>query len=148
MDELRNCMRHMDLKGSLVRPTANPMLQFIRYVFVGGIATAIDWSTLYVLEHCRVHYLISAAAAYLAGLTVNYILSKRVVFNAQVSKCGRVAEFSLYALIGLIGLGMTLGLMYVLTDVCGLYYMISKVIATLVVLMWNYLARRLLYNRV
>ena len=64
MDELRNCMRHMDLKGSLVRPTANPMLQFIRYVFVGGIATAIDWSTLYVLEHCRVHYLIAAAAAF------------------------------------------------------------------------------------
>jgi hypothetical protein len=37
--------------------------------------------------------------------------------------------------------------MYSLTDVIGFFYMVSKVIASLVTLLWNYVARkRLLYK--
>lgn len=34
--------------------------------------------------------------------------------------------------------------MYVLTEIAGLYFMVSKVIATIIVLVWNFVARKLL----
>lgn len=38
-------------------------------------------------------------------------------------------------------------LMYLLTDLCHLYFMLSKIIATFIVLVWNYLARKILLYR-
>lgn len=38
--------------------------------------------------------------------------------------------------------------MYVLTEIAGLYFMVSKVIATIIVLVWNFVARKItLYKK-
>jgi len=55
-------------------------------------------------------------------------------------------EFLAYAAIGVAGLGITLILMYVMTEWLRLHFMLSKVIATVLVLMWNFLARKMLYH--
>jgi putative flippase GtrA len=61
--------------------TQNPFLQFFRYVFVGGSAFCVDAGTLFLLQRAGVHYLLAAAAAFLLGLVVNFLLSKRFVFT-------------------------------------------------------------------
>lgn len=144
MKELFDLLIHFKLKKLFFEPTKNGMIQFFRYAFVGGIATVVDWAVQYSLTVLWVHYLIAAIFAFLSGLVVNYFLSKIFVFKAQEAKVNAALEFVIYALIGAIGLGITVGLMFLLTDIAGLYFMLSKVITTVIVLFWNYFARKLI----
>jgi putative flippase GtrA len=57
-----------------------------------------------------------------------------------------VVRFLLFAAIGLVGLGLLNGIMWVLTDWLGLFYLWSKVGATVVVYLWNFFARRSMYG--
>ena len=147
MKELMDLLLHLKLKDLFIRPTTNGMIQFFRYAFVGGIAALVDWAVLYALTRLGMHYLVSTVFAFVAGLAVNYLLSKKLVFSAEKSRVGRSAEFAVYAVVGVVGLGLTEAIMYLLTEKLGLYFMFSKIIATLVVLVWNYAGRKLILYR-
>lgn len=54
----------------------------------------------------------------------------------------RKLEFILFGLIGLIGLGLNNLFIYLLTDLMGLYYMVSKLVTAVLVYLWNFLGRR------
>lgn len=143
MKEFLDLLKKLDFKGIFITPTQNGFLQFFRYVFVGGIATVADWGTLYVLtEFAHMHHLVSAIIAFIVGLVVNFILSKMFVFKADEARTNKYVEFIGYAVIGAIGLGITELIMYLFTDRLNMHYMLSKAIATVVVLIWNYLARK------
>ena len=142
MKEFFDLLKRFDLKGLFLTPTKNGYLQFFRYLFVGGIATVVDWGVLLALtELCGIHEMISAAFGFVAGLATNYLLSKLLVFRANEANARGVLEFLGYALIGLMGLGITELLLWIGARF-SLHYMVLKAIATVVVLAWNYLARR------
>lgn len=127
-----------------VEPTTNIWLQLLRYGFVGGVAFVADYGTLFGLTHyAHVHYLWSAGIAFIVGLTVNYLLSISWVFNRNRSAKPWV-EFLVFALIGVVGLGLNELIMYVATDIMELHYMISKLISTALVFCWNFFARKLI----
>lgn len=145
MKEFFHLLKKFDLKGLFLSPTKNGFLQFFRYLFVGGIATVVDWGVLLALtELGGIHEMISAAFGFVAGLGTNYLLSKLLVFRANEANAKGLLEFLGYALIGLIGLGITELLLLLGRSFPQLHYMIFKAIATGVVLAWNYLARRFL----
>lgn len=148
MKELFQLMKNVDIKGLFIVPTQNGFLQFFRYAFIGGIATIIDWSTLFILtDIVSIHYLFSACFSFLVGLIVNFLLSKLMVFKAEEAKVNGVLEFVAYAIIGAVGLGLTELIMLGFTDFLKLHYMMSKVIATVMTLVWNYIARkRIIYS--
>lgn len=149
MKEFFELVRRFDLKGIFLVPTKNGFLQFFRYVFVGGIATIVDWGTLFLLtDYLHIYHLISAVFSFVAGLITNFLLSKLLVFNANEAKVKPFMEFLSYAAIGVIGLGITELIMFVFTNLWTVHYMISKMIATVIVLIWNYTARKtLVYNK-
>lgn len=127
-----------------VAPTTNIWLQLLRYGFVGGVAFVADYGSLFVLTHyAGVHYLWSAGIAFCIGLTVNYLLSISWVFNQNRSAKPWV-EFVVFALIGVVGLGLNELIMYVATDLISLHYMLSKLISTAIVFCWNFFARKLI----
>lgn len=127
-----------------VAPTSNWMLQLFRYGFVGGLAFVVDYGTLFGLTHfAGVPYLWSAAIAFILGLVTNYLISISWVF----SHTGRMQiwqEFAVFAAIGVIGLALNEGIMYVGTDMLHLHYMVSKLISTGIVFFWNFFARKVL----
>ncbi|NTV90542.1 MAG: GtrA family protein [Clostridiales bacterium] len=130
-----------------IEPTKNPILQFFRYAFVGAIASLVDWGVLYAVTESGVVYLLAAVFGFIFGLITNFSLSKFLVFRSSTPRVGLGGEFVGYALIGLVGLVLTLILMYFMTDILGIYYMISKIVSTLLILVWNFAARRyLLYK--
>ena len=71
-------------------------------------------------------------------------MSTKWVFN-QDKIDNRVVEFNLFILISTIGLVFTEILLYFFTDIVGLYYLISKIISAIIVLFWNFIARRVMF---
>ena len=126
-------------------PTDDIFLQLFRYVFVGGTAFVVDFGFLYFFSDiCGIYYLISAVLSFIISVLVNYIMSTKWVFN-QDNIDNRLVEFNLFILISTIGLVSTEILLYFFTDVIGLYYLISKIISAIIVLFWNFLARRVMF---
>lgn len=126
-------------------PTDDIFLQLFRYIFVGGTAFAVDFFFLYFFSDiCGIYYLISAVLSFIISVLVNYVMSTKWVFN-QDNIENKVLEFNLFILISTIGLGFTEILLYFFTDIVGLYYLISKVISAIIVLFWNFLARRVMF---
>lgn len=141
MKQLIEYAKKCDIKGLFTQPTTDTFIQFFRYFFVGGLAFLADAGALWVCEKA-VHYLIAAALAFLVGLAVNFILSKKLVFTEN--KHNSIFEFIVYGVIGVMGLALTELLMYIFTDKIGLYFMISKIIAAVIVLVWNFAARKII----
>lgn len=145
MKELFDYIFKLDFKSLFITKSNNTFIQFFRYIFVGGVAFLADGGSLFLITTIGINYLISVIFAFVIGLAVNYGLSKLLVFeNSSVN--GKI-EFLVYGIIGVIGLGFTEIIMYVLTEIAGLYFMVSKVIATIIVLVWNFVARKIILYR-
>ncbi|MCM1379677.1 MAG: GtrA family protein [Prevotella sp.] len=133
--------------------TNNIVIQFFRYGIVGGAAFVADFGTLWFLtELAGMHYLLSATAGFIVGLVLNYLISVRWVFTASAAQRAasprlRHFEFLCYALIGVIGLGLNSLILWLATDIVGIYYLASKLISAALVFIWNFLARRVLMSR-
>lgn len=140
-----------NLEKLFKEPTDNIFIQLFRYGFVGGTAFIVDYATLWIFtEYLGLHYQAGACAGFLAGLIVNYLLSISWVFNSPAEKNDvntRVAEFIMFAIIGIIGLGLNALIMWIATDLIDIFYMVSKLISTGIVFMWNFLGRHFLMSK-
>lgn len=128
--------------------TDNTLFQLIRYTFVGGFAFIVDFGTLFLLtEYLNLHYLVSAAIAFILGLVTNYFLSIGWVFTRHTVSDKRI-EFIVFTLIGLAGLGLNELFLWLFTDLAGMYYLISKILTAVLVYLWNFFVRKLiLFNK-
>ncbi len=125
--------------------------EFFRYALVGGIAFLVDSGTLSVFQEfiltggTRSELFISAAAGFIAGLAVNYALSLIFVFKSSENKnSGKsVRAFMTFAIVGIIGLGLTELGMYAGVYLLKLHYLITKVAVAALVLVWNYAGRKI-----
>ena len=132
----------------------NLITQFLRYAIVGGIAFISDSLTLTItykifLKNSSYKLLIGVATGFIVGTIVNYFLSKRFVFSNETSRTKSILfDFFMYIMIGLLGLLITEGGMYIGTEMATCNYAIIKVFVAGIVLLWNYLARCfLVYKR-
>ncbi len=126
--------------------------EFIRYLFVGGSAFVVDTGVLILTKRFLLSdlgkpgILIATALGFISGLIYNYILSIIFVFKEAESKVKgkQLQSFTIFALIGVIGLGLTLAGMYWGITIFGdKYYVFVKVFVSSAVLIWNYLARKI-----
>lgn len=136
-----------DFNALFREKTTNSFIQFFRYVFVGGFAFLVDAFMLWLCEKWM-NYMIAAAIAFIVGLAANYVLSIWFVFSESEKITNKLKEFTAYAVIGIIGLLLTEVIMYILTDLCHLYFLLSKIVAAALVLVWNFVARKkILYTK-
>ncbi len=121
-------------------------VQFFRYCFVGGVAAVLDTGlVVYLTDYVKIYYIFSVIAGFIIGVTVNYLLSSLWVFHRElssVSKKQHVIDISLFTFIGIIGLILTIIIIWVLFDLFSFSILISKLIAVAIVLSWNFLARK------
>lgn len=137
----------MDLRKNL-KPV---LFEFTRYLAVGGAAFLVDFGVLVLFNNILpllhgYRLYVSTALGFIAGLIFNYIFSLLFVFkSAKNSKVGRsAAAFFVFALVGVIGLGLTELGMYVGTGLLNFHYVFVKICVTGIVLIWNYLGRKIL----
>lgn len=135
------------LKALVFARTDSILTQAGRYVVVGGIATLADMGILYLFTSLiGVPYLLSALVGFTAGLIISYSLSIKWVFESR-SLSNKTAEFTIFTIIGVTGVGLTEIIMYSCVEFLGLNYMVAKIVAVVVVFAWNFGARRALLFR-
>lgn len=115
--------------------------EIIRFMVNGFISFLVDYGLLYGLtEFMGLYYLISSALSFTASVAVNYLICVFWVFEG-VKGTGRKSRLAFIAS-SLAGLGINQGLMWVLVDKIGIYYMAAKIISTVVVMFWNYVMKK------
>jgi len=78
-------------------------------------------------------------------VVVNYILSMRFVFEAKNEN--KSFEFVVFVVLSAIGLGLTELLMWVMVDKFSVHYMISKIVVTGIVMVYNFITRKVLLEK-
>lgn len=118
------------------------LLQFSKYLVVGGAAFVIDFLTLYSLtEWFGIYYIASASIGFLAGLIFNYGLCLAWIFDHRAIR-NQTHEFLIFSTIGIAGLILNNAIIYALTEWAGFYYLASKLLAAVLILAFNFVLRR------
>ena len=128
--------------------------EIIKFAFTGGVCFLIEWLALTVMvEWLALDVNLATPLAFLISVVINYLLCVRWVFDG--AKDGdRKAQMG-FIVTSLLGLAinslvmLVLGLLFdehaVLLQAFGLtlkVYQVNKVVATLVVMVWNYFTKR------
>ena len=129
---------------SFVRRIITP--QIIMFCIAGTLSSILDMGTLFCLTSLGLNYLIGSVCGFIVGLISNYIFAISFVFNNQTPKFSFPTEFILYSLVGICGLGLTVLIMFFFTQILGLYFMLSKTIAILIVLIFNFTFKSILFK--
>lgn len=137
-------LRHGQFRPLFAEPTENTVTQLFRYVLTGASSFLVDFLLLFLLEMLGVHYLPAAACSFAVGITCNFLLTKYFAFKSVDSTVGPAAEIAVFIAISVVGLLLTMGLMYLFTSRFHLYFMVSKLISSILVFLWNFLGRKLI----
>lgn len=121
--------------------------QIMKFGVVGVICFVIDYGLMiYLTEVVGLDYLLSSGISFSVSVIVNYILSLKFVFETGHG-WNKAVEFLVFLVLSVIGLGINQILMWICVDKIGIYYMISKVGVTGVVMVYNFVTRKLVLER-
>ena len=135
------------------------LLEFVRYAIVGGISALADMGVLwavteFVFDGDNVGFSLacSITAGFVVGLIVNYLLSALMVFTSkeQKAKSKSVKAFLIYTAVGVIGYLLTQALMHIGMNFVskeGVWYLVLNLFVKGIVLIWNYLGRKVFVYR-
>ncbi|MBQ7851113.1 MAG: GtrA family protein [Clostridia bacterium] len=132
----------------------NRLKEIIRFILTGGVCTVIEYAALYLLkEWLHVGAVAATPVAFLISVAVNYILCVKWVFP-DAKEGSRRAQLGFLITSGagfflnwfiMWALTAWLGEDAVLLTVLGFQlkiYMVNKVVATGLVMVWNYFTKR------
>lgn len=123
------------------------VVQLFKFSIVGVICFIVDFAVLYVLkEFAGFHVLLSAAISFTISVILNYILSIYFVFDVDKKK-NQKRNFILFIIFSVIGLILTEILMKIGIDFLSINYMLVKVAATVIVMVYNFVTRKLFIER-
>ncbi len=142
------------------------LFEIVRFLIVGAAATALDFFVMGVILYAfdtslypkfyNVFYgggvpktyatVVSTGCGFICGLGLNYVLSVLFVFNEK-GESKSVKGAVIFAVLSLIGLGLHYLGMYIGFGLIRQNEWVVKIIMTFVVLVYNYLSKRLILFR-
>lgn len=120
--------------------------KFFKYLGIGVIATVADWALFFsLINYTTIFYLYALAGSYFVGMIISFFLNKHYTFKNTYEKVH--FQFASFAIVAIIGLGLNEGLLYglihyVFASDSETYLMISRVIVTFIVFIWNFILNK------
>ena len=112
------------------------MRRFATFVLIGAGCTLLQYLLLALgVEIFHVHPALSSSIGFMASAAVNYVLNYHVTFRSDSSHLSASGKFAFVAVVGLL---VNYALVALLVDAGRWQYMYAQVVATAVVLLWNY----------
>ncbi len=110
--------------------------QFLLFAGVGIIGTAAHYSMLVALvQLAKTDAVISSTLGFVVGACVNYSLNYLFTFNSSKRHLEALPKFFTIASLGMLAnAAIMTGLVYQV----GVHYLFAQIVATLVVLVWNF----------
>ena len=129
-------------KELFLEPTENRWISFCRYVLVGGSAFLLDFGIFTLLQYLGMNYLLAEVISFCVGFYFNFTGGRKLVFQEHNDKKADTRELVSVLVIALLGLGLTELLLYIGIEWLRLGKLVSKAIAGILVMFWNYFARK------
>ena len=136
--------------------------EIFRFAIVGLVAAVFDFATCFIFQFLifggsTALYVtgIATVMGFIIGVTINYLMSTYMVYKAAKSNFSKSAKGIItFLVLSILGLLIGVGIQYVLYDflfihigVSFLTYPVDFVIRTLVVMVYNYITRKLFIYR-
>ena len=118
----------------------NTTRQFFYFTGLGAIGTAGHYATLIVLVQLwDVDPVIATTFGFIVGAVINYMLNYHITFQSDKR---HVEALSKFLLVATIGAGINAFIMFVGVDGLKIHYLLAQIIATGIVLAWNFLVNK------
>lgn len=125
--------------------TKQRIYEIARFCIVGGLSFLVDYGLLYVCtEVMNIYYLYSAAFSFTIAVIFNYWLCVVFVFKGAGKQNSKQATIFIGS--SIVGLGINQVCMWGFVELFGIYYMLAKIFATIIVTFWNYVMKRKAIN--
>ena len=116
--------------------------QIYRFVLVGGTAFLIDYGLLIMfIRFLKLHYLFAGTISFCVAVIFNYLMSIFWVFKPTLRN-KQHQELIVFLSLSTLGLGINQLAMFTLVDGIGFTISLSKVLATLIVMVYNFISRK------
>lgn len=136
------------------------LIQIIKFTAVGGISFFVDFAVYAVMCNLLgIHYQIAGICGFVVSVVVNYILSMRYVF-ASKEDISKRKEFLIFVLLSLVGAFINAGILYLCVDMIYAFStslqtlinnkwmnILAKIIATFVVMVYNFISRKIFLEK-
>lgn len=113
----------------------------LRFAAVGLSAFAIDYVLFLLLHLLGVPYLIANIASYTISTIYNFVLSMRFVFSGKASQT-RGQQLGIFLALSAVGLVLNELYLYLLVSCLNIAPALSKVVATFLVTIFNFVTRK------
>jgi putative flippase GtrA len=113
-------------------------LKFLKYCIVGFSGMLVDFGITWLLkEKVRANKYLANTCGFISAATSNYVLNRVWTFESQNDQI--VSEYAGFFIIAIIGLGLNNLILMVLADKLKLNFYLSKLIAIVLVTLWNFI---------
>lgn len=105
-------------------------VRFMKFAAVGATGIVINTLVMFlVTEDLRIYYLISAMIGTVASTLWNFGLTETWVYGSKNMTHGRMRRLGMFFVLNLIALSLRTPIIYLLTTVLGIFYVISNLIS-------------------
>jgi putative flippase GtrA len=114
--------------------------QFFRFLLVGGFATGLQYLILIILVQTNWASVVAASSIGFATSAIfNYALNRSLTFRSSRAHAQALPRFLIVATTGLLLNG---GMLWILHEEAGLYYLWAQILVTGGTLVWNFALNR------
>lgn len=125
----------------------NLFKQLLRFGLVGFASFLIDYLIMiFLTEAFGIVYIVSCGISFTISAVVNYLLSMRFVF-VSTTKMRQRTEFLIFFIMSILGLVLSECLIALFVERFFIHYMIAKIAVTFIVMAYNFISRKLIFER-